>query len=97
MNIWVFSGKYNDELFASTHLTEKGALIAGTTDILEYLGVENAYFSDSRDEKEYPPWKSEELEALTSEELWGVFRQWLQRTWDHYNYECGVMKTVVQG
>ena len=39
MNIWVFMGRYDGELFASTHLTEKGAVLAGIFDLLEYLGV----------------------------------------------------------
>ena len=36
MNIWVMAGTCEGETFASTHLTKKGALLAGIGDVLEF-------------------------------------------------------------
>ena len=41
MNIWVLSGSYEGEQFASSHLTEKGAVLAAIGDVLQLLGVED--------------------------------------------------------
>ena len=41
MNIWVLSGSYEGEQFASSHLTEKGACLAAIGDVLEMLGIED--------------------------------------------------------
>lgn len=95
MNIWTFVVKYDGELAVSTHITEQGALIAAIEDVLEYLGVDEAYFDNAEDEETYPPWKDEELKALTRKDLTRVFREWGEHTWDHHNYECEVIKTQV--
>ena len=39
MDIWVLSGSYEGEPFASTHIQRKGAMIAGILDVYEFLGV----------------------------------------------------------
>lgn len=39
ISVYLMQGIYEGELFGSTHLTEKGALIAGIGDIVEYLGI----------------------------------------------------------
>ena len=41
MNIWVMTGSYEGDQFASTHLTEKGAVLAAIEDLLQLLGVED--------------------------------------------------------
>ena len=73
MNIWVFMGRYDGELFASTHLTEKGALLAALADIVEYLGIHDK--EDARasveDEDKTLPWDPDEIEALmTQSGIW---------------------------
>ena len=95
MNIWTFVVRYDGELGVSTHITEQGALIAAIEDVLEYLGVDASYFDNAEDEETYPPWKDEELKALTRKDLTRVFREWGEHTWDHHNYECEVIKTQV--
>ena len=95
MNIWTFVVKYDGELAVSTHITEQGALIAAIEDVLEYLGVCQEYFDNTEDEETYPTWKQEELKEMTREKLTYVFQEWHERTWDHHNYECEVIKTQV--
>ena len=41
MEIWVLSGSYEGEQFASSHLTEKGATLAAISDVLQLLGIED--------------------------------------------------------
>jgi len=97
MNIWTFVCRYDGELSVSTHLTHKGAMLAAIGDILDYLGITEDYFDDRDDEKEYPTWKEEQLADMSSEQLIKVYRLWAERTWDHYNYECEVIRTLVAG
>ena len=97
MNIWTFVCRYDGELSVSTHLTHKGAVLAAIGDILLYLGIEEGYFENTIDEKEYPTWRQEQLTNMNSEQLIKVYQQWAERTWDHYNYECEVIKTQVEG
>ena len=40
MIIWILSGSYEGEQFASSHLTEKGAVLAAIADVLQLLGIE---------------------------------------------------------
>ena len=99
MNIWTFVVRYDGELAVSTHITEQGALLTAIGDVVEYLGIDEGYFSTCaghmKDEETYPPWKNEELKALTRVDLRRVFLEWGERTWDHHNYECEVIKTQV--
>jgi len=97
MNIWTFVVRYDGELSVSTHLTLKGALLVAVGDVLDYLGIYEEYFDDDRDEKEYPPWRKEQLDEMDSERLTQVYRLWSERTWDHFNYESEVIKTKVEG
>ena len=41
MDIWVMTGTYEGEQFASSHLTEKGAVLAAIADVLQLIGVED--------------------------------------------------------
>ena len=97
MNIGTFVCRYDGELSVSTHLTQKGALLVAVGDVLDYLGIYEEYFDDDRDEKEYPPWRKEQLDEMDSERLTQVYRLWSERTWDHFNYESEVIKTKVEG
>ena len=97
MNIWMFVCRYDGELSVSTHFTQKGALLVAIGDVLDYLGIYEEYFDDDRDEKEYPPWRPEQLAEMDSEQLIKVYQLWSERTWDHFNYESEVIKTKVEG
>ena len=100
MNIWVLSGSYEGEQFASSHLTEKGAILAAIGDVLQLLGVEDD--EDARKVMDCragdpPEWDMEKMKGMVRNELWGIFGEWVELTWDNgggYNVE--VIKTQVQ-
>ena len=101
MNIWVAIQAYEGELFATTHLTQKGAWLTAIYDILEFLTVSegDCDLDDFRERhgieshEDLPPNTVEELEALTSEELSKVFYKWSGYTWEN---SCGYMIEVVE-
>jgi len=99
MNIWVFMGRYDCELFASTHLTEKGAVLAALSDIVEYLGIgEGDARQDPRTEEDKRlPWDYDELKALPTTELWEVYRGYGEHLWDDSEYEIEIKQTQVVG
>ena len=108
MNIWVLSGSYEGEQFASSHLTEKGALLAAISDVLQLLGIEDA--EDARriyntrtsgieeDPGVAPP--DSDLEAMremSCDELWGIFGEWNEHTWDNsMGYLLEVIRTELE-
>jgi len=107
MPIWVFMVRYDGEMACSTHLTEKGAVIAAIEDVLLYLGIEdeddavrvyNTCGSITSEEEEDPPeWDLNKIQKMGRDELYGVFGEWCEKTWDHHIYECEVAKTMVTG
>ena len=107
MNIWVLSGSYEGEQFASSHLTEKGACLAAISDVLQLLGVDDdddarrVYTRRMYDGKEKdvdpPEWDMEKMKAMARNELWGIFGEWVELTWDNsQGYSIEVIKTQVQ-
>ena len=100
MNIWVFMGRYDGELFATPHLTEKGAVLAALADIVEYLGI-----GEGQDARQDPrpgfdkplPWDYDELKALPTTELWEVYGGYREHLWDDYQYEQEIHQTQVVG
>jgi hypothetical protein len=99
MNIWVFMGSYDGELFATTHLTEKGAVLAALSDIVEYLGIaEGSTRICPRTEEDKPlPWDDDDLKALPTTELWEVYRGYCEHLWDDSQYEIEIKQTQVVG
>ena len=100
MNIWVFMGRYDGELFATTHLTEKGAVLAALADIVEYLGIAEGQDArqDPRSEEECSlPWDCDKLKALPTTELWEVYAGYCEHLWDDYSYEQEIHQTQVTG
>ena len=99
MNIWVFMGRYDGELFASTHLTEKGAILAALSDIVEYLGIGvGDTRQDPRTEEECSlPWDCDKLKALPTTELWEVYAGYREHLWDDGTYEQEIKQTQVAG
>jgi len=106
MNIWLAVQAYEGELFATAHLTQKGAWLTAIYDILEFLtvsegdcdldGFRERYGVDPADD--LPPNTVEKLEALTSEELSKVFHTWSEYTWDNeFRYSIEVMQRQLEG
>ena len=100
MNIWVFMGRYDGELFATTHLTEKGAVLAALSDIVEYLGIGEGQDArqDPRIEEDKPlPWDYDEFKGPPTTELWEVYAGYREHLWDDYQYEQEIHQTQVTG
>ena len=105
MIIWILSGSYEGEQFASSHLTEKGAVLAAIADVLQLLGVEDKEDAQrvmSNDisgkglmEGDEPiEWDLDKLRDMPRNELWGIFHEWSEYTWDNsMGYSIEVIKT----
>lgn len=108
MPIWVFIVRYEGEMCCTTHFTEKGAMLAAIADILEYLGVEDeqdakrvfnshgGITTTGDDENEPPEWDQEKMRKMSINEVNGIFGEWAEKTWDSYEYDIEVAKTVVR-
>jgi len=105
MPIWVFMVRYEGELSCSTHLTEKGAMLAAIGDVMEYLGVEDEeaalrVFDDQCVDApriEPPEWDQEKMRKMKPDQLHSILGAWIEKTWDHYDYEVEVTKTRLVG
>ena len=106
MNIWVMQGIHEGELFASTHMTEKGAALAALADVLTFLGVEdeetalsamNMHVRIGESEvNEAPEWDFEKMKDMKRKELWKIFGDWSELTWDNScGYQIDVNKTEI--
>ena len=105
MIIWILSGSYEGEQFASSHLTEKGATLAAIADVLQLLGIEdgedahrvyNTRTSGIVEDPgvEPPEWDLEKMREMPRNKLWGIFGEWNERTWDNcMGYSIEVIKT----
>jgi hypothetical protein len=108
MIIWILTGSYEGEQFASSHLTEKGATLAAIADVLQLLGIEDeedarrVYNSDTRgieEDKDVDPpdWDLEKMREMPRDKLWGIFGEWNERTWDNcMGYSIEVLKTKLE-
>ena len=104
MIIWILSGSYEGEQFASSHLTEKGATLAAISDVLQLLGIEdeedarrvcNTHSGIEEDPGVEPPeWDLEKMREMPRDKLWGIFGEWSEHTWDNQmGYNIEVIKT----
>ena len=98
MNIWVMTGSYDGEQFASSHLTEKGAVLAAIGDLLQLLGVEDeetakAVQSHHDLDEVLFEWNLMKLRDKPRDELWPIFHEWAELTWDSGTYNVEVIKT----
>ena len=91
-------GSYEGELFSSVHLTQKGCALACISDITEFLDIDDeassldviqgrqVYEAVSGEEDgiaaEPIEWDQEKLKEMTSEQLWKVFADWCELSWD---------------
>ena len=100
MKVWVLQGSYEAELFSSVHFTEKGCALACIADVLEFLGVDDnetalsvmndvySYTETDGEQTEPYHWNHEILKDMTSEQLWKVFQQWCEISWDEFGHRC---------
>ncbi len=94
MKVWVMNGTYEGELFSSVHLTQKGCALACISEITEFLGVDDeetalqvinnlyAYTETDGEQTEAIEWDQEKLKDMTSEQLWKIFNEWSEISWD---------------
>jgi hypothetical protein len=101
INLWSFVGIFEGELFTSTHLTEKGAMLNAIEDVLMFLGVDDdpaaAFERYFVDEDSAPCYDLDEMRKMNREELAKLFYQWAELTWDNQQgYQVEIVKTQVQ-
>ena len=109
MKVWVMQGSYEGELFSSVHLTQKGCALACISEITEFLGVDDeetalqvinnlyAYTETDGEQTEAIEWDQEKLKDMTSEQLWKIFNEWSEISWDRmadrgYNLDANRME-----
>ena len=105
MEIWVMTGTYEGEQFASSHLTEKGAVLAAIADVLQLLGIENRENAIEVMKREASglvlmegdepiEWDLEKMRGMPRNELWGIFGEWNEYTWDNQmGYSIEIIET----
>ena len=94
MKVWVLQGSYEAELFSSVHFTEKGCALACIADVLEFLGVDSeeealqvmndvySYAETDGEQTEAFEWDQEKMKEMSSKELWKIFSDWTEISWD---------------
>ena len=94
MRVWVMNGTYEVEVFRSVHLPQKGCALGCISEITEFLGVDddetallvmnacNPYAETDGDQTDAIEWDQEKLKEMTSEQLWKIFNEWSEISWD---------------
>ncbi len=110
MRVWVMQGRYESELFSSVHLTEKGCALACIADVIDFHGIDSdeealrvmndmcAFDSDDEQCEPYP-WNHEILKEMSREQLWKIFHQWCEISWDYFgdrSYDVGAEPVEIQ-
>ena len=97
MRVWVMQGRYEGELFSSIHFTQKGCALACIADVLDFHGIDsddealrvmnNMYsYPETKSEQTEPyHWNHHILKDLSREELWKIFAQWCEISWDYFS------------
>ena len=109
MKVWVMQGIHEGELFSTIHMTEKGAALSAISDVLEFLGVDcddtalsvmnsNYEYTETDGIQTEPyPWEFDKLQKMTRKELWQIFSDWSQLTWDNsYGYQIDVITRTIE-
>ena len=96
MNIWVLTGTHEGDQFASSHLTEKGAVLAAIQDMIEFLGVDEENLKLNPDGERSLPIYDDEMRKLPSTEVWNIFHAYAEHTWEGMDYSVEILKTQVQ-
>ena len=112
MKLWVMHGTYENEMFTSIHLTEKGCALACIADVLEFHGIDSAdealrvmndcyaYTETDGEQTEPFEWDYEKMKGMSSKELWKIFSDWTEISWDRMSdrsYYIDATPQVVQG
>ena len=110
MKVWVMQGSYEGEMFSSVHLTQKGCALACIADITDFHGIDddetalsvmnNTYRGDSEEATEPIEWDQEKLKEMTSEQLWKIFADWCEMSWDRMadrSYNIDAQPMEIQG
>jgi len=109
MKVWVMQGSYEGDLFSSVHLTQKGCALACISDIVDFHGIDDeesalsvmnssyAYRETDGEQTEVIEWDQEKLKDMTSEQLWKIFSEWCEISWDRmsdrgYNIDANSME-----
>ena len=107
MKVWVMQGSYEGEMFSSVHFTQKGCALACISDIVEFHGIDDeetalsvmndTYHGETEEYKEPIEWDQEKLKEMTSKQLWKVFSDWCEISWDrmsdrNYNLDSHQME-----
>ena len=94
MKVWVMQGSYEGEMFSSVHMTQKGCALACISDLMDFHGIDdeetalsvmnNCYAYTETDGEQTEPfeWDQEKLKDMTSEQLWKIFSEWYEISWD---------------
>jgi len=107
MKVWVMQGSYEGEMFSSVHMTQKGCALACISDIIEFHGIDddetalsvmnNTYYGETEEYKEPIERDQEKLKEMTSEQLWKIFADWCEMSWDrmgdrNYNIDASAVE-----
>jgi len=109
MKVWVMQGSYEGEMFSSVHMTQKGCALACIADITEFHGIDDdetalsvmqnsqTGWDISEETTEPIEWDQEKLKEMTSEQLWKIFADWTEMSWDRmadrsYNLDANAVE-----
>ena len=94
MRVWVMQGSDEGQLYSSVHLTQKGCALACIADVMEFHGIDSEeealramndsypYTETDGEQTEPFEWDLNKMKDMTSEQLWEIFRQWCDISWD---------------
>ena len=94
MKVWVLQGSDEGQLYSSVHLTQKGCALACIADVLEFHGINDkedalrvmndcyAYTETDGEQTEPFEWEYEKMKGMSSNELWKIFNDWVEISWD---------------
>ena len=87
-------GSDEGQLYSSVHLTQKGCALACIADVMEFHGIDSEeealramndsypYTETDGEQTEPFEWDLNKMKDMTSEQLWEIFRQWCDISWD---------------
>ena len=94
MKLWILRGSYEGEVFSSIHLTEKGCALTAIADVMDFLSVTDeesalqvindcyAYTETDGPQTEAFEWDHDKLKQMSSPDLWKIFNDWTEISWD---------------
>ena len=111
MNIWVVASTYDSELYASTHLTRKGAFLRAVMEMYSCMNIdqydtieeywEECGLTEDDDKPEWCPYDLEKLRAMSADQLSDQFGEMIECYWETHDWgdrvELEVLATTVVG